>query len=110
MPSTSDQLKSFEIIENVPLALRAELDRKIVSVRELMEFEEGTVVPLSRPAGENVDLYAGEVYVGSCEILVVEGGLAVRLADIDCHTVPESHKSSPAGVGFRILRQADYED
>lgn len=90
-PGSSD----FEIVANVPLVLRAELDRKIVSIRELMEFEEGTVVPLSRPAGENVDLYASEVYVSSCEILVVEGALAVRLADIASDTAPEAQK--PAG-------------
>jgi len=82
------------MVENVPLVLRAELDRKIVSIRELMEFEEGTVVPLSRPAGENVDLYASEVYIGSCEMLVVDGVLAVRLADIASDTAPEPQKPS----------------
>lgn len=84
----------FEIVANVPLVLRAELDRKIVSIRELMGFEEGTIVPLSRPAGENVDLYASEVYIGSCEILVIDGALAVRLADIANDTAPESQKPS----------------
>ena len=87
-------MKDFETIENVPLALRAELDRKVVSIRELMEFEEGTIVPLSRPAGENVDLYASEVYLGSCEILVVEGALAVRVADIASETALESQRPS----------------
>jgi flagellar motor switch protein FliN len=86
---------NFEIVENVPLVLRAELDRKTVSIRELMEFEQGTVVPLSRPAGENVDLYASEVYIGSCEILVVDGALAVRLAEIANDTAPEPLKPSP---------------
>ena len=92
--SIDPALSDFEIVENVPLVLRAELDRKIVSIRELMEFEEGTVVPLSRPAGENVDLYASEVFIGSCEILVVEGALAVRLADIASDTTPKSQKPS----------------
>ncbi len=87
-------MKGFESVENVPLVLRAELDRKIVSVRELIELEVGAVVPLSRPAGENVDLYASEVYIGSCELLVLEGMLAVRLAEIASDTAPDSQKPS----------------
>ncbi len=72
----------LDSIADVPLAIRAELDRKMVSVRALLEWREGTVVGLSRPAGENVDLYANDVYIGTGEILVTEGALAVRLSDI----------------------------
>ncbi len=82
-------MKSLETIEDVPLVLRAELDRKIVSIRELMEYQEGTVVPLSRPAGENVDLYASDVYIASCEILLLDRALAVRLAEIASDTAPK---------------------
>lgn len=75
-------MKGLEAIEDVPLPLRAELGRKTISFRELLDLKMGSIVPLSRPAGENVDLYAGEAYLGSGEILVIDGVLAVRLADI----------------------------
>ncbi len=75
-------MKSLERIEDVPLPLRAELGRKTISFRELLDLKIGSVVPLPRPAGENVDLYASDAYLGSGEILVIDGLLAVRLADI----------------------------
>ena len=78
----ADQLGSLENVGDVPLTIRAELDRKQISVRELLDLQKDSVVLLSRPAGENVDLYASEVYMGSGEILVIGGGLAIRLADI----------------------------
>jgi flagellar motor switch protein FliN len=75
-------MKSLELIEDVPLPLRAELGRKTISFRELLDLKTGSIVPLSRPAGENVDLYASDAYLGSGEILVIDGLLAVRLVDI----------------------------
>ncbi len=79
-------MKLLEMIEDVPLPLRAELGRKNISFGELLDLRVGAVVPLSRPAGENVDLYASDAYVGSGEILVLDGILAVRLADIGDET------------------------
>jgi len=37
---------------------------------------------LTRPAGENIDVYVGGVLIGYGELLVVESSLAVRLADL----------------------------
>ena len=75
-------MKGLELIEDVPLPLRAELGRKTISFRELLDLKIGSIVPLFRPAGENVDVYLSDVYLGSGEILVIDGLLAVRLADV----------------------------
>jgi hypothetical protein len=42
----------------------------------------GSVVTFPRPTGENVDLYAEEVLIGTGEILIVDSTLAVRVSDI----------------------------
>ena len=86
-------MRDLEAIEDVPLPLRAELGRKTLSFRELLDLKIGSIVPLSRPAGENVDLYAAEAYLGSGEILVIDGLLAVRLADIGGDGPAPSDKS-----------------
>ena len=74
--------ESLREVEEIPITLRAELDRRTITVRELLEMTHDTLVPLSRPAGENVDLYAGDVYLGNGEILVADSMLSVRVADI----------------------------
>ncbi len=86
----AEQLGNLDNVGDVPLTIRAELDRKRISVRELLDLQKESVVLLSRPAGENVDLYASEVYIGSGEILVIGGGLAIRLADIAGGSVPNA--------------------
>ena len=82
MTATDTNSGNLAAVESIPLTLRAELDRRTITFRELLAIGVDSVVLLSRPAGENVDLYAGEVYIGNGEILVVDSMLAVRLADI----------------------------
>jgi flagellar motor switch/type III secretory pathway protein FliN len=81
-PDPESILEHFELIDDIPLELRAELDRRTISFRELIELESGSVISLARPAGENIDLYAGEVLIGSGEILVLDGIMTLRLADL----------------------------
>ena len=75
-------VQAYHPIADVTVTLRAELDRRVIKIRELMRFDVDTVLPLTRPAGENIDLYVGEVLIGTGEILVVDGTLALRVADL----------------------------
>ena len=74
--------ENFAFVHDVPLTIRAELDRRKISFRALMELNIGSVVALSRPAGENVDIYVDETYLGDGEILVNDAALSIRLADL----------------------------
>jgi flagellar motor switch protein FliN len=76
------KLEDFKKIEDIPLTLSAELDRRRVSVRELLELGPDSLLTLSRATGENIDIYVGEVLLASAEILVVDARLAVRIADL----------------------------
>jgi flagellar motor switch/type III secretory pathway protein FliN len=80
--SSKTEIPNFQIIENVNITLRAELDRRTIGFSELMELEVDSVLPLTRPTGENVDIYAGKILLGSGEILVIDSTLSVRVADI----------------------------
>ncbi|MGH9608942.1 MAG: FliM/FliN family flagellar motor switch protein [Bryobacteraceae bacterium] len=75
-------LGGFDFIGDVPVTIEAELDRRTISFRELLDLRTGSVVALTRPTSENIDLYAGGVPIGNGEVLVVESRLAVRVADL----------------------------
>ncbi len=78
----ANSMDRFQPIEDVPLTLRAELNRQDISFGELLAFDVGTILPLSRPTGENVDLYVEDVLLGSGEILLVDSAVAVRVVDV----------------------------
>jgi len=66
---------------DVPVDIEVELDRRIMTVREVLRLEEGMVIRTTRSAGENIDLYIGDVLCGSGEIVVIENILGVRITD-----------------------------
>jgi flagellar motor switch protein FliN/FliY len=82
MKSELLNLAEYEVIGDVKINLHAELDHKTFSFSELVNLNIGSLLQLSRPTGENVDLYAEDVLLGSGEILIVDTTLAVRIADL----------------------------
>ena len=66
---------------DVPVDIEVELDRLIMTTREVLRLEEGYVITTSRSAGENIDIFIGGVLCGSGEIVVVENALGVRITD-----------------------------
>ncbi len=66
---------------DVPVEIEIELDRRVLTTREVLELSEGSVIPTSRSAGENIDIYIGGVFCGSGEIVVIENALGVRITD-----------------------------
>ncbi len=68
---------------DVPVELEVELDRWVLSVREILELEAGSVIGMTRSAGENIDLYVGGTLVGYGEIVLIENNIGVRITDFN---------------------------
>ena len=66
---------------DIPIEIEVELDRRVMSTRELLQLEEGSTISTMRSAGENIDIYIGGVLCGSGEIVVIESTLGVRITD-----------------------------
>jgi flagellar motor switch protein FliN/FliY len=71
---------------DVPVDIEAELDRRILTVRQILELEPGSLIGMKRSAGENIDLYVGGTLIGCGEIVVVENTLGVRITDFRAET------------------------
>jgi len=66
---------------DIPVEIEIELDRRIMTAREVLCLEQGSVIETMRSAGENIDIYIGGVLCGSGEIVVIESTLGVRITD-----------------------------
>ena len=66
---------------DIPVEIEIELDRRIMTTREILRLEQGSVIETVRSAGENIDIYIGGVLCGSGEIVVIESTLGVRITD-----------------------------
>ncbi len=71
------------LLADIPLYLEVELDRRMITAREILELEAGSVVKLTRSAGENVVILAGGAFIGSGEIVIIEETVGVRITDVN---------------------------
>ena len=72
----------FSALNQVEVPFIAELGTLTASARELLGLKVGGVLALTRATGENINIYIGNVLLGTGEVLVSQGVLAVRVADL----------------------------
>jgi flagellar motor switch protein FliN/FliY len=70
-------------LAEVLLDVEVELDRKTMTMREVLELDKGSVIRMSRSAGENIDIRIGEALVGFGEIVIIEDTMGVRITDFN---------------------------
>ena len=68
-------------LADVPVYVDVELDRKILTAREILTLEPGSLVKLPRSAGENINILVGGTLIGSAEIVIIEETVGVRITD-----------------------------
>ncbi len=66
---------------DVPLELEVELDRRVLTIREILRLDVDSVIKMTRSAGENLDVLIGGVLACYGEIVVTETTTGVRITD-----------------------------
>ncbi|MDQ2950034.1 MAG: FliM/FliN family flagellar motor switch protein [Acidobacteriota bacterium] len=69
--------------EDVPLAVNVELDRRVMTVRDVLRLDINSVLKMNRSAGENLDLRIGSALIGYGEIVISETTTGLRITDFD---------------------------
>ena len=74
-------MEEIAAFADVPMDVEAELDRTVLTVRQILDLEPGSLIAFKRSAGENIDLYVGGTLIGCGEIVALEDSLGVRITD-----------------------------
>jgi flagellar motor switch protein FliN len=74
-------LEEVKHLADVPVGLVMELDRKVMPLAEVLDLDVGSVVWLTRSAGEAIDIYAGGSLIGFGEVVVIESTFGIRITD-----------------------------
>jgi flagellar motor switch/type III secretory pathway protein FliN len=98
-------LEEMEGLSDIVIAMRAELDRTTLTFGELLNLDVGSILPLSRPTGENIDIYAEDVLIGWGEVLLMEGTMTVRLADLRNGRIPGLQEDEDDGFAPVIVKE-----
>jgi flagellar motor switch protein FliN/FliY len=78
-PATGDV--NLEVILDVSV-LSMEVGRTRIPIRNLLKFNQGSVVELDRAAGEPLDVYVNGTLIAHGEVVVVNEKFGIRLTDV----------------------------
>lgn len=78
--NTTEQIVGFE---DIPLPVNIELDRRVLSLREVLQLDVDSTLKMNRSAGENLDLLIGGALIGFGEIVISETITGFRITDFN---------------------------
>lgn len=74
--------RNLNLILDIPLKVTVELGRTKMPVSELLNLTQGSVIELSKLAGEPMEVYVNDKLIARGEAVVVNEKFGVRLTDI----------------------------
>ena len=80
--ATAGQDINLDVVLNVDLDLALEVGRTTISVRNLLQLNQGSVVELDRLAGEPLDVLINGTLIARGEVVVVNDKYGIRLTDV----------------------------
>jgi flagellar motor switch protein FliN len=73
---------NLDVVLDIPVTLSMEVGRSRVSIRNLLQLSQGSVVELDRATGEPLDVYVNGTLIAHGEVVVVNDKFGIRLTDV----------------------------
>ncbi len=73
---------NLDVILDIPVTLSMEIGRTKISIRNLLQLNQGSVVELDRLAGDSMDVLVNGTLIAHGEVVVVNDKFGVRLTDV----------------------------
>ncbi|QSX28946.1 MULTISPECIES: flagellar motor switch protein FliN [Shewanella] len=85
-PLTSEDAAKLDTIMDIPVTISMEVGRSFISIRNLLQLNQGSVVELDRVAGEPLDVMVNGTLIAHGEVVVVNDKFGIRLTDVISQT------------------------
>ncbi|EGQ9694484.1 flagellar motor switch protein FliN [Vibrio parahaemolyticus] len=85
-PITDDERRKLDTIMDIPVTISMEVGRSQISIRNLLQLNQGSVVELDRLAGESLDVLVNGTLIAHGEVVVVNDKFGIRLTDVISQT------------------------
>jgi flagellar motor switch protein FliN/FliY len=79
---TVDEKRKLDTILDIPVTISMEVGRSRISIRNLLQLNQGSVVELDRVAGEPLDVLVNGTLIAHGEVVVVNDKFGIRLTDV----------------------------
>lgn len=75
-------MRDLEMIMDIPVRLSVELGRTRITIKQLLELAQGSVVELDGLAGEPMDILINGYLIAQGEVVVVDDKYGIRITEI----------------------------
>lgn len=79
---SGDEKRKLDAILDIPVTISMEVGRSHISIRNLLQLNQGSVVELDRVAGEALDVLVNGTLIAHGEVVVVNDKFGIRLTDV----------------------------
>jgi len=77
-----DEEFNLDVILDVPVTISMEIGQTKISIRNLLQLNQGSVIELDRLAGEPLDVLINGTLIAHGEVVVVNEKFGIRLTDV----------------------------
>jgi flagellar motor switch protein FliN len=77
-PTTSD----LDFILDIPLEITVELGRTTMMINDLLKLGQGSVIELSKPAGDTLEILANNRLIAKGDVVVINDKYGIRLTEV----------------------------
>lgn len=74
--------EELDVILDIPVTISLEVGKSTMSIRKLMQLNQGTVVELDKQAGEPLDVMVNGTLIAHAEVVVMNDKFGLRLTDV----------------------------
>ncbi|AXF55125.1 flagellar motor switch phosphatase FliY [Salicibibacter kimchii] len=76
------EAQNLNMLMDIPLDVTVELGRTSRSIKDILQFTQGSIIELDKLAGEPVDILVNQRLVAKGEVVVIDENFGVRVTDI----------------------------
>ncbi|MBA57463.1 MAG: flagellar motor switch protein FliN [Pseudomonadales bacterium] len=82
VPFSPENSPNMDVILDIPVTLSMEVGSTNISIRNLLQLNQGSVIELDRLAGEPLDVLVNGTLIAHGEVVVVNEKFGIRLTDV----------------------------
>jgi flagellar motor switch protein FliN/FliY len=80
--SSPDDQSRMDLILDIPMQLTVELGRTHMLIQDLLQLANGSVIELSKNAGEPLEILVNNKLIAKGEVVKVNGNFGIRISEI----------------------------
>lgn len=78
----AEEIGNLDFILDITLEISVELGRAKMLISDLLQLGQGSVIELTKPAGDPLEIYVNEKLIARGEVVMINDKFGIRMTDV----------------------------